>query len=118
LIGEQFANGTNAAKNSTAIFSTSGNYALQVTVADSAGQQTNSILNLTVNYLKGDFDVDGRLTSADLDEMFLALCNSNAYQDLHHLPPDALATVRPAERQAIPAIRSPTGEGHAAAWHH
>jgi hypothetical protein len=43
------ANGNNAAKNTTAIFSKAGTYTLQVTVADQSGLTVTSSLNVTVN---------------------------------------------------------------------
>ena len=43
------ANGTNAAKNSTATFAHSGNYTLRVTISDESDLSTTSSVNATVN---------------------------------------------------------------------
>ncbi len=43
------ANGSNAAKNTTASFSQAGNYSLQVTITDAGGLSTTSTVNVTVN---------------------------------------------------------------------
>ncbi len=43
------ANGTNAAKNTTAAFAKAGSYSFLVTIADSVGQSTTSSVNVTVS---------------------------------------------------------------------
>jgi autotransporter-associated beta strand protein len=43
------ANGTNAAKNTTATFTAAGNYTFQVTITDMGGESTTSSVNVTVN---------------------------------------------------------------------
>jgi hypothetical protein len=43
------ANGTNAAKNTTATFSKAGNYTFQVTITDAGGLTATSSVNVTVN---------------------------------------------------------------------
>ena len=43
------ANGTNAAKNTTATFSKAGSYAFQVTITDAGGLSTTSNVSVTVN---------------------------------------------------------------------
>ncbi|MCC6124580.1 MAG: hypothetical protein IT426_06445 [Pirellulales bacterium] len=43
------ANGTNAAKNTTAVFGKAGSYTFQVTIADAVGQSIASSVNVTVD---------------------------------------------------------------------
>ncbi len=61
------ANGTNASKNVTALFTASGNYSFQVTITDSGGLSTTSGVAVTVNLstapavvqFHNDFSSDG-----------------------------------------------------------
>ncbi len=50
-------NGTNASKNTTATFSTAGNYTLTVTMTDLAGQTIKSSVNVTVSQTIASFAV-------------------------------------------------------------
>ena len=51
------ANGSNAAKNSTATFSKAGNYSFQVTITDAGGLSTTSTVNVTVNQTLSSINV-------------------------------------------------------------
>ena len=52
------ANGTNAAKNTTATFIQAGNYSFQVTITDAGGLSATSSVNVTVNQTLTAITVD------------------------------------------------------------
>ena len=58
------ANGSNAAKNTTATFSTAGNYSFQVTITDPSGLTATSSVNVTVNQTLTAITVSPRVASA------------------------------------------------------
>ena len=86
-------NGDNAAKNSTAVFSAPGAYALQLTVADPANQQVASNVNVNVTYLKGDLTGDGKRTISDVLSLMMALADLSGYQSHRDLSNTALLQI-------------------------
>ena len=54
------ANGSNAAKNTTATFSKAGSYTFQVTITDAGGLSTTSTVSVTVNQTLTSITRDAR----------------------------------------------------------
>ncbi|HEX3357679.1 MAG TPA: DUF1349 domain-containing protein, partial [Tepidisphaeraceae bacterium] len=57
------ANGTNAAKNTTATFSKAGTYIFRVTITDGSGASVSGLLNVTVNQILTSITVSPATTS-------------------------------------------------------
>jgi autotransporter-associated beta strand protein len=62
------ANGTNAAKNTTATFTKAGTYNFQVTLTDTAGLSTTSSVNVTVNQTLTSITLSPSSTSINEDQ--------------------------------------------------
>jgi fibronectin type 3 domain-containing protein len=84
------ANGTNAAKDTTATFVTPGDYTVQVIATDAGGLQTVATVNVTIAQVAGDFNRDGRRTSSDIIGFMLALTDLDGYQSANGLDANAM----------------------------
>lgn len=77
------ANGTNAAKNTTATFSKAGPYALAVTISNTAGLSVTSSVAVTVNqtfdFWLAEHGLTGEVASADADPYGVGIGNLVAY---------------------------------------
>ena len=69
------ANGTNAAKNTTATFTKPGNYSFFVTIADHGGLSTTSSVNVTVNLTATSISVQSGSLAANGTVTFTAVAN-------------------------------------------
>ncbi len=69
------ANGTNAAKNTTATFTKPGNYSFLVTIADQGGLSTTSSVNVAVNLTSTSISVQSGPLAADGTVTFTAVAN-------------------------------------------
>ncbi len=74
------ANGTNAAKNTTANFSKAGNYGFLVTITDQGGLSTTSSVTVTVNQTLTTISLAGQpLAATAFDQFGNALTNQPAF---------------------------------------
>ena len=74
------ANGTNAAKNTTAAFTKAGNYGFLVTIADQGGLSTTSSVTETVNQTLTTISLAGQpLAATAFDQFSNALANQPAF---------------------------------------
>ena len=64
-----------------------------VHLVGAAPQSLTLTISGTIAYLRGDFNIDGQLTAADIPAMLAALTNLPAYRAEHNLSPDDLLAI-------------------------